>query len=38
MIDYLNFNATANFPEYFTNTNEDINPDYTDDFNGWVLN
>jgi hypothetical protein len=37
MIDYLNFNASANFPEYFTNQNEDINPDYDDNFNGWYL-
>jgi hypothetical protein len=37
MIDYLNFNASANFPEYYTNTNEDISPDYDDNFNGWYL-
>ena len=37
MIDYLNFNASANFPEYFTNQNEDISPDYDDNFNGWYL-
>ena len=38
MIDFLNFNASAMFPEYYTNKNEDINPDYSDDFGGWVLN
>ena len=37
MIDYLNFNASANFPEYYTNNNEKISPDYDDNFNGWVL-
>jgi hypothetical protein len=25
------------FPEYFTNQNEDISPDYDDNFNGWYL-
>jgi len=38
MIDYLNFNASSMFPEYYTNSNDDISPDYQDDFGGWVLN
>ena len=38
MIDYLNFNASSLFPEYYTNSNENISPDYDDSFNGWVLN
>jgi len=37
MIDFLNFNASSMFPEYFTNSNDDISPDYSDDFGGWVL-
>ena len=35
-IDYMNFNST-NFPEYTSNSNEDINPSHDATFNGWVL-
>lgn len=37
MIDFLNFNASAMFSEYYTNSNEDISPDYEDNFGGWVI-
>ena len=37
MIDFLNFNAGSQFPEYYTNSNEDISPDYDDNFGGWVM-
>tara|TARA_R100000655_G_C2978778_1_gene191483 strand:- start:354 stop:860 length:507 start_codon:yes stop_codon:yes gene_type:complete len=37
MIDFLNFNAGSQFPEYYTNSNEDISPDYEDNFGGWVM-
>lgn len=37
MIDFLNFNAGSQFPEYYTNSNEDISPDNEDNFGGWVL-
>ena len=37
MIDFLNFNAGSQFPEYYTNNNEDISPDYEDNFGGWVM-
>ena len=37
MIDFLNFNASAMFSEYYTNSNEDISPDYDDNFNGWLI-
>jgi len=36
MVDYLSFNDNL-FPEYNTNTNEDISPDTDTTFNGWVL-
>jgi hypothetical protein len=36
MIDYLSFNNNL-FPEYLSNTNEDISPDTDSTFNGWVL-
>ena len=36
LIDYLSFNASSKFPEYYTNNNEDVNPD-KDIFGGWVL-
>lgn len=35
-IDYMSFNQ-ASFPEYNSNTNEDISPDKDSLFNGWVL-
>ena len=36
LIDYLNFNASSKFSEYYTNNNEDVHPD-KDLFGGWVL-
>lgn len=35
-IDYMSFNQSS-FPEYNSNTNDDINPDTDAIFNGWVL-
>jgi len=35
-ISYMSFNNTL-FPEYRTNTNDDINPSYDSSFSGWVL-
>ena len=36
MVDYLSFRNSL-FPEYRSNTNEDISPDTDTTFNGWVL-
>tara|TARA_R100000935_G_scaffold9445_1_gene19263 strand:- start:286 stop:795 length:510 start_codon:yes stop_codon:yes gene_type:complete len=35
-IDYMSFNQTL-FPEYTSNSNDDIYPSYNATFNGWVL-
>ena len=35
-IDYMSFNQ-AKFPEYTSNTNDDVSPSYDANFNGWVL-
>lgn len=35
-IDYMSFNQSS-FPEYNSNTNDDISPDTDAIFNGWVL-
>jgi len=35
-IDFMSFNQT-NYPEYTSNSNDDINPDYDALYNGWVL-
>jgi hypothetical protein len=35
-IDYMAFNQTL-FPEYNSNSNDDMSPDYKADFGGWVL-
>ena len=36
LVDYLCFNNNL-FPEYLSNTNEDISPDSDTTFKGWVL-
>jgi len=36
-IDHMSFNASSKFPEYYTNSNDDMNPDYDASFVGWVL-
>ena len=36
LVDYLCFNSSL-FPEYRSNTNNDISPDSDTTFNGWVL-
>ena len=36
-IDYMSFNASSKFPEYYSNNNEDISPDKDANFSGWVL-
>jgi len=36
LVDYLSFNDNL-FPEYNTNSNEDIDPDTDTTFKGWVL-
>jgi hypothetical protein len=35
-IDYMSFNQSL-YPEYNTNSNEDVYPTKESDFNGWVL-
>ena len=36
LVDYLCFNSSL-FPEYTSNTNNDINPDTNTTYNGWVI-
>jgi len=36
-IDFMGSNASNLFPEYYTNSNEDINPDKDTIFHGWNL-
>ena len=36
-IDYMSFNASSKFPEYYSNNNEDIYPDKDNYYQGWVL-
>lgn len=36
LIDYLTYNASSKFPEYYSNNNEDVFPD-KDLFGGWVI-
>lgn len=36
LIEHLSFNAGSKYPEYYTNSNEDVYPD-KDLFGGWVL-
>lgn len=36
-IDYMSFNASSKYPEYYTNSNDDVYPDKNANFEGWVL-
>ena len=36
-IDYMSFNASSQFPEYYSNNDNDIYPDKDANFSGWVL-
>jgi len=36
-INYMSFNASSKFPEYYTNSNNDVYPDKDASFEGWVL-
>lgn len=36
-IDYMTFNASSKYPEYYTNQNEDMYPDKSASYVGWVL-
>ena len=36
-IDYMSFNASSKYPEYYSNSNEDVYPDKNANFEGWVL-
>lgn len=36
-IDYMSFNASAKFPKYYENNNEQMQPEKSAAFTGWVL-
>lgn len=36
-IDYMSFNAAAKFPKYYENNNEQMQPEKSAAFTGWVL-
>ena len=36
-LDHMSFNASSKYREYYSNTNEDMNPDRNNNFVGWVL-
>jgi len=36
-LDYMTFNASSKFPEYYTNANEDVYPDKDPTYQGWNL-
>ena len=36
-IDYMDFNASTKFPEYYSNSNDDMYPDKEANWVGWVL-
>tara|TARA_R100000951_G_scaffold24250_1_gene20450 strand:- start:487 stop:1008 length:522 start_codon:yes stop_codon:yes gene_type:complete len=36
-LDHMAFNASANFPEWFSNSNEDVSPNYESYTIDWVL-
>ena len=36
-LDYMDFNAGEKFPEYYSNSNEDVDPSQSTNFSGWVI-
>ena len=36
-LDYMSFNAASKFPEYYTNSNDDVLPEKDSYFSSWVL-
>jgi hypothetical protein len=36
-IDYMDYNASQKFPEYYSNSNDDMYPDKEANWVGWVL-
>jgi len=36
-VDYMSFNASSKFPEYYSNNNDYVYPDKDTSFEGWVL-
>lgn len=36
-LDHMSFQASSKYSEYYSNTNEDMYPDRTNNFVGWVL-
>ena len=36
-LDYMSFNAASKFPEYYTNSNDDVWPEKDSYFSSWVL-
>lgn len=36
-LDHMSFEASSKYPEYYSNSNEDMHPDRNNNFVGWVL-
>lgn len=36
-VKYMQYNASTKFPEYYTNSNDDIDPLKNENFSSWVL-
>ena len=36
-LKYMDFNAGEKYPEYYSNTNEDVDPSQTTNFSGWEI-
>ena len=36
-LSYMSFNASTMFPEYYTNSNDDVNPSRDKNLTSWVL-
>jgi hypothetical protein len=36
-INHMSYRTSSTFPEYYSNTNEDVYPDKNANFEGWVL-
>ena len=36
-VSYMQYNASTKFPEYYTNSNDDVDPLKNENFSSWVL-
>jgi hypothetical protein len=36
-VDYMQYQGATKYPEYYTNTNEDVHPEKQNNYSSWLL-